>query len=756
MGFLSLSGLSGLRFALLVMGFTATAFQILIIRELLITFHGNELFIGIILGNWLILEAAGSYFLRKRADRTERHINWFVLLQTAVGVSSILSILFIRSFRYIFNISTGEFLGIHYAAIVSFIALMPAFLDGALFPLGCRNIYAFAKKEEVSARVYLYQSAGSLAAGLAFVFYLIYHLNSIGLAFIVLSLNLCSVILYLTALGKLKPLRNAAIAAVMLAGISFLISAPDWLHGFSSRILWHEHHLVDTRNSVYSNIAVIKKQGQYTFFANGSPYATTPMPEAQIEELAHFPMLFHERPDDVLIIGGGAGGLLREVLKHPVKEVHYAEHDPLVIESFRRFTTPVTEYELNHEKVKIHLTEGRLFLKKTQSRYDIIILNLPIPSTVQLNRYYSAEFFELVKRRLKDGGILSLHLPGSETFLSGELKELNRTIYASLNNIFPQVRIIAGDRNIFIGSGDISVNRVTDEMLIKRLHSRDISSGLVNEWYIRYKTQKIRFGRLADEIAVSEGQTLNQDGFPRGVWESMVYLNLVASPFMVRVLHALNNIHYAFYLASAIAAGMVFMLMQKKRGGQMFLGVAVISTGFISMLINIVLIILFQVYYGYVYHYIGILTSVFMLGGALGAFFAMKKTKTSLLLIEKGMLALVVFVYLFLLLNPEGVLSLLMIFSMMCAAGFFTAAEYPLAVNMSDSLCRTPGSSAGRFYAMDLMGAFLGAIITSVIFIPTIGIKNTLLLAIAVKSGSLLTVKQGIVVNPKKAIEKMS
>lgn len=117
------------------MGFTATASQILIIRELLVTFHGNELFMGIIFGNWLILEAVGSYSTRKRADYTKRHISWFTILQTTIGLSCLLSILFIRSFKYLFNIPTGEVLGIHYVAIISLITLAPVSMtDGALFP----------------------------------------------------------------------------------------------------------------------------------------------------------------------------------------------------------------------------------------------------------------------------------------------------------------------------------------------------------------------------------------------------------------------------------------------------------------------------------------------------------------------------------------------------------------------------------------------------------------------------------------------
>jgi predicted membrane-bound spermidine synthase len=80
--------------------------------------------------------------------------------------------------------------------------------------------------------------------------------------------------------------------------------------------------------------------------------------------------------------------------------------------------------------------------------------------------------------------------------------------------------------------------------------------------------------------------------------------------------------------------------------------------------------------------------------------------------------------------------------------GFLTGMEYPLAVNLvavnlADSSYRAVSSTAGRFYAFDLFGAFFGAILTAVVFIPTIGIKNTFLITMAIKSGSLLLVYMG-------------
>jgi spermidine synthase len=530
---------------------------------------------------------------------------------------------------------------------------------------------------------------------------------------------------------------------LMLSVITFFLSVPEWSHRVSSRILWYEHHLVATENSVYSNIAVIKEREQYTFYANGSPYATIPVPVTQIEELSHFPMLFHERPENVLIIGGGAGGLLQGVLTHAPKEVHYVEQDPLVIESFRRFPTVLTEYELDHEKVRIHFMEGRFFLRNTSGRYDMIFLNLPIPSTLQLNRYYSVEFFDSIAMRLKDRGIFTLHLPGSESFLSEELKELNRTIYFTLKKSFSHVRVLIGDQNIFMASQDETISTLSEEMLIQRFRTRKISSPLVHEWYIKYKMDRLRFGGLEKEIAVSQGRTVNRDSFPRGVFESMLYVNRISAPFMVKALHAINKIPFLFCIISVLIAILVLIIIQKTKGGLLYLDFAILSTGFVSMLISILLIFLFQVYYGYIYHYIGILTSIFMVGSALGAFYVMKRTAANLVIMEICVLALIFLVYAFILFNPEGLISQITIFFVMFMAGLFTAMEYPAVIYIADKAHQARSSIAGRYYALDLLGAFLGAVVTAVVFISTIGINNTLLLAMIIKSGSLFLVCLG-------------
>ncbi len=737
-----IASLPALRFALLVMGFSATAGQILIIRELLVIFHGNEFSIGIIFGAWLILEAVGSYSARSRAEKSLKPISRFALMQIFVGLSPLLSILIIRSFKYLFGISTGETLGPAYTAAVSILAIAPIALpDGALFPFGCRNLSAVTDNKESPARTYLYEGLGSFAAGLAFVLYLIHYLESLELAMIILLLNLLSAVMLLTYAGRSPAMRNSAIALSAVAAMAFMTPAADWLHKKSSELLWYEYTLVETINSVYSNIAVIRHGDEFTFFANGAPYATTPAPASKVEETAHFSLLFHERPEDILLIGGGVGGLLREILKHPAQVIDYAEQDPLVIESFRRFATPLTEYELNHETVNIHPLEGRLFLKKTGRLYDVVLINLPIPSTLQLNRYYTTEFFELALSRLKHKGILSINLPGSEVLLSAEFRDLNRTIYKSLKTVFPHVKVIVGEQNIFLASKAPDIEAVEDTELIGRLRLRGITAGLMDEQYITYKMDRLRFGPMEEEIAGTDSVSRNHDLIPRGVFESMLFFNRAVSPSSAKLLSAADAVPFFIWPGLTVMLTLSLVVIQKRQAGLLFINYAVASTGFMSMFLSIALILHFQIYYGYVYHFIGLLASVFMFGSALGAFSAMKRPATSLPAVEALILFLGAAAYLFGTMNLSGMIfPQVIIYFLMAGMGFLTGMEYQVAVGLSMRYGSAATPVSGRLYAVDLLGAFLGAILTAVFFIPTMGIQKTLLIAICLKAGSLFLV----------------
>jgi spermidine synthase len=97
--------------AILVKGFSGLVAQILLLRELLIVFSGNELSIGIILANWLILGAFGSYVLGRRAERSKYTLEAFSVITILFSLSLLIAIYLTRILKVAMGISIGESIG---------------------------------------------------------------------------------------------------------------------------------------------------------------------------------------------------------------------------------------------------------------------------------------------------------------------------------------------------------------------------------------------------------------------------------------------------------------------------------------------------------------------------------------------------------------------------------------------------------------------------------------------------------------------
>ena len=123
------------------------------------------------------------------------------------------------------------------------------------------------------------------------------------------------------------------------------------------------------------------------------------------EMLAHPAMVMHPEPKKVLVIGGGDGGTVREVLKHPsVEEVHLCEIDEEVIIVSEKYFPTISE-KLKDPKVKIFIEDGNTFLEERKNYYDVIIMDSsdPVGASEVL---FSEEFYKKVKSSLRDKGIM--------------------------------------------------------------------------------------------------------------------------------------------------------------------------------------------------------------------------------------------------------------------------------------------------------------------------------------------------------------
>lgn len=123
------------------------------------------------------------------------------------------------------------------------------------------------------------------------------------------------------------------------------------------------------------------------------------------EMLVHPGLLTHPKPQKVLIIGGGDGGTLREVLKHPVREVLLAEIDKEVINVSKQYLPSISQNAFEDRRTKVFIEDGMETLKRYRNEFDCVILDSNDPDGSMAHELFTYNCFKLVKQALKPNGI---------------------------------------------------------------------------------------------------------------------------------------------------------------------------------------------------------------------------------------------------------------------------------------------------------------------------------------------------------------
>ena len=326
---------------ILVVGLSGLVAQVLLLRELLVSFYGNELTIGIILANWVLLEALGVFLIGRIIDRIKNKINpvrnrlpkatvlsnngsisngvnVLIWLQLIFSFMLPISIYLCRTFKYILGIPYGEAAGLFTIFLSSFFIILPlSFCHGSLFSVSTK-LYSIYFKDLNSSigKVYAWETIGTLFGGIILTYLLLPYLDSFEIAFSISFINLAISLVLLKDFPKAK-LKYIVLASIILITYLSLSGNLSKVQRISLNKQWQGRKLLDYRNSIYGNIAVTKEKEQYTFFYNGIPIITTPYPDKQfVQDFGHLPLLFHQAPKDILIVSTGAGGLINEILKH--------------------------------------------------------------------------------------------------------------------------------------------------------------------------------------------------------------------------------------------------------------------------------------------------------------------------------------------------------------------------------------------------------------------------------------------------------
>jgi spermidine synthase len=786
--------------ALAGLGLASVMTQLALMRELLCAFAGNEMVLGIALGLWLLLTGLGTS-LGRTADKLRNPLAVLFTAQIFIAVIPLAQVFAVRALRNVVFVRGAE-VGVTGTVLSAAVLLLPfCLVAGYTLTLACSILARIANADalgvpsraagrlhdactteppdpgyaggfaearggtpnQAAGRVYVADSLGSVVGGALFSFVLVRFLDHIALLAVPALLNLAAAawLAAKRAAGILPAetcQRDAGSTLLPVSSLTFLAAVVLFLStnldGISTGFQFPGQNVLFRANSPYGRLVVTESDGQTNFIENGIAVVSTPNIE-QVEETTHYAMA--QRPDArrVLLVSGGVAGVAKEILKYNVAGVDCVELDPLVIETGRRFLPE----HFADPRIHVIATDARQFVRQTTNRYDVVILALPDPSTAQLNRFFTVEFFSGVKRVLADGGVLSFALGRYENYVSPELAQLLASAHRSLQQSFANILALPGGRVFFLASdgplqGDIAA----------RVEAQGVPTKLVNRHYL---DAMLTADRMADiQRAVSQPAALNRDFSP------MLYF--------YHLRHWMSQFTLSFGALQAVLLLLLFVYLIRLRGPALVL----FASGFAGSALEIVLLLAFQVLCGSVYHQVGVIVTVFMAGLAVGAMMANRPSVRpfggaslgvrssafrrsgaieppeggtpnqadaarserapyqrqarclSHLAFAIAALALLLPALLFSLNRLSSAIPAFVVIQAVIALltlflAVLVGAQFPLANRLQFDGTAT---GASRLYTADFVGASLGALLASTLLIPLIGVTGVCLLTAALNA----------------------
>ncbi len=676
-----------------LMGFSSLLIQICILRLLLATFSGNELDIGITLSFWLVNVGLGS-FLGQRIKRK----NFFTYSFIIISILLIPTVFAIKAIRPILSLQIGEAISLFYIIISTAVIISPiCIVLGIQFPLSV----LYSGNPKAGGLIYGLEAVGAFVGGLLFTFFISSRINTFDL-FLILSLLNILIALYIS---KKKILLFFLIIPLSL----YLFFYPK-----ASYLPWKGLYVSKIKESRYGEITVIKLHSQSSIYLNGHLFYTYPdSPSAEIK--THIPMTLHPSPLNILVIGGSPS-TLEEIVKYPLERVDFIEIDPEIINITFDLVSKQDRDILRNPKLNIIIGDGRKFIKDLyETKYDLIFVNLPLPYTANINRFYTIEFFKEAKSALKSDGILVLNLPKSTGYIGRKMQVSNGSIYNSLKSVFDYVEVSAEDYGGIFAS--MSPIVIIPEVLQKRFSLRKIQTQYFHEYifYDAFTTFSVDYVKRR----LGEIKNINTDLKPSTY---LYYLILWSEIYGGKILYYLTDIEkwHVFLVIPPILIVILFLAYKNLSRAIYF---SILTTGLSSMAFMVSLILAYQAFYGYIYETIGLLTSTFMLGLWLGTIITKDTRQPLRILFYCEFLTVILAVISILFFKTEPSFFLLILFSGIITGGQFNTA------NLS-----TGGIEiAGIIYGIELIGSFIGAFISSIVLIPLVGIYNTLLFVAGTK-----------------------
>lgn len=524
-------------------GMLALSYEIVWTRVLQLTIGTTVYVFSTMLIAFLVGIAFGSAVASSWADRIQKQILAFGLLEMTIGLLTLPVVWALTQaplvFLSMYSLFEESFLGYTLATLaISCVVLMPqAFLFGATFPLVTKLVTDDMSNLGSSiGYAYFVNTVGSIVGSLLTGFLLIPFLGTertllvLATGALILGVGL---VLSSEASSSTRLRASGSAIAVLLLALFFrepwdpvlmssgLYSKPNLIRELGQEKFvkaLSQMKILYLKEGVNAHVSVVEGGGQRAIRINGKVVATTAAIDMSNQmALAHIPMLLNDDPQRTMIVGLGAGVTAGHLAGHKPENLDIVEIEPAVLGASKALA------DINHspwtqEGVNLIYADGRNFVLGGQTGYDVITSDPIHPYAQGAGSLYTVEHFRNCLKLLKEEGVMAQWLP-----LYGMSENDSRSIVASFCEVFPHASYWVAPSPkeqpsykrdaILIGSRQAL--EIDTEALAKRLERPDIRE-LVKPYGWDEPSAFVSGFLMGDKElrAYAEGAILNTDNYP--------------------------------------------------------------------------------------------------------------------------------------------------------------------------------------------------------------------------------------------------
>ena len=379
-----------------------------------------------IIGVYLFSMGIGSYFSKFiRNNLLNTFIEIEILVGTIGGLSSTVLFVLFESVYY-------------FQFILYLLVFTTGCLVGLEIPLLMNILKDRVKFRNLVSNVFTFDYIGALLASILFPLVLVPQLGLVrtSLFFGMINVSIAIGLSFILANELKKPLflKIKAIGSFVLLLIAFVFS--ENILSYSESKLYGEN-IVYTHSTPYQRIVLTHVKNDYKLYLNNNLQFSSADEYRYHETLVHPAMAVAKKAENILVLGGGDGLAVREILKYPeVKKVTLVDLDEGMTKLFmtNKVLLDFNKKSLQNEKVTVINSDAYLWLKTCEQKFDVVIIDFPDPSNYSLGKLYTLNFYKTLNQCLTTDGVVIIQTT-SPYFAPKSFWCINETVKQVISNV---------------------------------------------------------------------------------------------------------------------------------------------------------------------------------------------------------------------------------------------------------------------------------------------------------------------------------